>query len=601
MTDWREEDVLGKAYDARLMRRFLGYLRPHAFLVGAAFALVFLRIAMDLVGPLIVRGAVDGPIAKGDPGGLRVYAGLFVGSVAGLALLELVETLTTNLCGQRIIRDIRARLFRRLLRLPQAFFDRSPVGRLLTRVTNDVENLNELFTSGLVAFASDVFLLLGTVALMFVISWRLALVTMAITPVIAAAALLFRRTARERYRDMRKRIAALNAWLNESIDGIRTIQVFGRERACAERLGRLNGEYRESAIGVVFVYSLFFPGVELLSQAAVAALVWYGGFSIVAGSLTFGEFIAFWYCAQKFFQPVRDLSEKYNILQAAMASSERIFKLMDEPAEPEGGARAPDGDGAIAFEDVTFSYDGRARVLDGVRFRIEPGRTVAVVGLTGAGKTTLINLLLRFYDVGGGRVAVGGEDVRELDPRELRRRTALVLQDAHLFSGTVDENIRMGGAMARERVEAAARAVHAHGFIQRLPKGYDTPLGERGASLSSGERQLLSFARALAAEPRILILDEATSAVDSESEALIQEGLAALLKGRTSLVIAHRLSTIRRADRIVVLHHGRVAEEGTHDELVARSGLYAKLHRLQVETAESPEDAGPRRTQSPPR
>jgi ABC-type multidrug transport system fused ATPase/permease subunit len=409
---------------------------------------------------------------------------------------------------------------------------------------------------------------------------------MAMSPLIVVGALVFRRFARERYREMRTRIAKVNAWLNETVNGARTIQVFSREKASAEKWEKLNEDYRESALGAVLVYSFFFPAVELVSSIGLALLVGYGLSSVVDGTMSFGAFVAFWYYAQKFYQPVRDLSEKYNVLQAAMASSERIFKLLDEPVVLEPGTKAAEAlKGAIAFEEVKFSYDGKTPVLDGVSFTVEPGQTLAVVGLTGAGKSTIINLLLRLYDVTGGRVTIDGRDVREYEPVSLRQKTALVLQDVFLFSGSVEENIRLGAEIPRERVEQAARTANAMRFIDRLPKKLETEVGERGLALSTGERQLLSFARALAADPRILILDEATSSVDSESEALIQDAMAKLLKGRTSIVIAHRLSTIRNADRILVLHHGKIAEAGSHDELLAKDGLYAKLHKLQFERA----------------
>ncbi len=579
-----EDDVMGKAYDGRLMRRFLGYLKPYSGLVVLSLFLIFLRIGADLVGPLIVRDAVDGPVARKEYGGLLTYVGLFLGAIAFMAIFEYVETLVTNAVGQRVIRDLRMQLFGHLQRVPVSYYDQNSVGRLVVRTTNDVENLNELFTSGLVAFFSDIFLLGGVLVMMFVINWKLALVTMAVAPVILILATIFRSGARTRYREMRRHIARLNAYLNESIQGMRTIQMFAREPYCAEQFRARNAGFRDSAVSAILIYSVFYPGVELLSSVAVALLVWYGGLSILSGTLTFGSFIAFWYCAQKFFQPVRDLSEKYNILQAAMASSERIFKILDTPAAPAGVVAAPPLRGEIRFENVTFSYDGKTNVLEDVSFHVRPGERVALVGLTGAGKTTIINLLLRFYEVEHGRILIDGRDLREYDPRSLRNQTGLVLQDVFLFAGTADENVRLGAPLPRARVEKAVATVHADRFLSRLPKGSDTEISERGGSLSAGERQLLSFARALAFDPRILILDEATSSVDRETEQWIQDALGKLLENRTSLVIAHRLSTIQHSDRILVLHKGRIREEGTHAELVRQEGLYRKLYRLQFGT-----------------
>jgi ATP-binding cassette subfamily B protein len=581
--NYAEEDALGKAYDASLMRRFLGYLRPHRLLVLLSFALVFARIALDLLGPLILQRAVDGPVKDRSVDGLLPYALVFLGSVAGMSIFEVVETWVTNLAGQRIIRDLRLDVYAHLQRVPVAFYDRNPVGRLVVRITNDVENLNELFTSGLVAFFSDIFLIAGALLVMFLMSWQLTLVCLACTPAILILVLAFRSLARAAYREMRVRIARVNAYLNESVQGVRTIRMFTREAACAAKFDGLNDGFRRAANRTITVYSFFFPAVELLSAVFVAILVWWGGRSILEGTLSFGSFLAFWYAAQKFFQPIRDLSEKYNILQAAMASSERLFRILDEPPSPTGATPAAVA-GDIAFENVSFSYDGKTPVLSDVSFRVRPGEKLAIVGLTGAGKTTIVSLLLRMYDATAGRVLVDGRDVRELDPRALRRATGLVLQDVFLFQGSVADNLRLGEDIPRERLEEAARAAHADRFVARLPKGLDTDVRERGTALSTGERQLLSIARALAVDPRVLILDEATSSVDSESEALIQDALAKLMRGRTCIMIAHRLSTIRSADRIVVLHGGRIAEEGPHEDLVRRDGLYAKLHRLQFAT-----------------
>jgi ATP-binding cassette subfamily B multidrug efflux pump len=583
--DYAEEEAQGRDYDARLMRRFLGFVRPHRPLALGALALLFVRVGADLAGPLILGAAVDGPLAAGDLRGLLGWTALFLGAIVLTGLAEYAYTICMATAGQRIILDIRTRLFAHLQRLPVAFYDRNRVGRLVVRTTNDVENLNELFTAGLVEVAADVLLLAGAVAMMFACNAELAAVTMSITPLVLLALVVFRRKAREQYREMRRRIARLNGYLNESVHGMRTIQTFGREAACLEKFRALNTEHRESAVAALSSYAIFYPAVEALSWVAVAVLVGYGGLGILDGRLTFGDFITFWALTAKFFGPVRELAEKYNILQAAMASAERVFGILDTPpheADRPGAAPAPPLRGEVAFENVSFSYDGNTPVLRDVSFRAAPGTTLAIVGLTGAGKTTIISLLQRFYDPVSGSVKIDGRDVRDYALGSLRRQMGLVMQDVFLFAGSVEENLRLGErALGAERLEAAARAVHADAFIRRLPQGYATRLEERGATLSAGERQLLSFARALAFDPRVLILDEATSSVDGATERLIQDALRTLMAGRTSIVIAHRLSTIQRADRILVLHHGQVAEEGTHAELLARGGLYAKLHRLQ--------------------
>jgi ATP-binding cassette subfamily B protein len=584
-----EEEALGKAYDGRLLRRFLGYVRPYRLTVALAFLLMSVRIAADLAGPLIFLKAVDGPLATGDYQGLTRHALLFGLSVLATGLFEFLYSWVTNSVGQKIILDLRLSIFAHLQRLSLAFFDRNPVGRLVVRITNDVENLNELFTSGLVELAADLLMLGGVVTMMFVTNWKLALVTLVVMPPVLLVTCAFRSVARKRYRDMRLKIARLNSCLNESVNGMRTIQTFGREQFCLDRFRRHNSAYRDSATDAIFAYSIFYPGIEVLFSLGVALLVWFGGTGILDGTITFGAFMAFWYYVHKFFMPVREIAEKYNILQAAMASSERVFKLLDTPpdvADLPAAVPAPAFRGEVAFENVSFSYDGKTPVLEDLSFRIEPGKSLAIVGLTGAGKTTIINLLLRFYDPVRGAVKIDGRDIREIEMRSFRRQLGLVLQEVFLFSGTVEENIRLGSReISRERVEESARAVNADAFIRHMPKGYANDVLERGAALSSGERQLLSFARALAFDPRILILDEATSSVDGETERLIQDGLLRLMKGRTSLIIAHRLSTIQHADRILVLHRGRVREEGTHAELLRQAGLYRKLHRLQMSGA----------------
>lgn len=596
MIDAAEDDAPGRDFDRRLMRRFLRYVVPYLSLVLLAFLLMAARIAADLVGPILFQRAVDGPLAAGDYPGLVRYALLFAVSILATGLFEFLYSWTTNHVGQKVILDLRMELFNHLQRLSLSFFDRNPVGRLTVRITNDIENLNELFTSGLVEFACDLLMLAGVVVMMFVTNWKLAGVTLAVTPLVLIITAFFRNAARERYRDMRTKIARLNSYLNESVNGMRTIQTFGREKACLSRFSLRNAEYRDSAIASIFAYSLFYPGIEFVFSAGVALLVYVGGTGILQGSLTMGAFIAFWYYMQKFFMPVREIAEKYNILQAAMASSERVFKILDTAPEvanrAEASAAPPDFRGEVEFDHVCFSYDGKTPVLDDLSFRLEPGKSLAVVGLTGAGKSTIINLLLRFYDPQQGAIRIDGRDLRDYDLHSIRRRLGLVLQDVFLFAGTVEDNIRLGErAISRDKVEEAVRAVNADRFVSRLPKGLDTDVLERGAALSTGERQLLSFARALAFDPKVLVLDEATSSVDGQTERLIQDGLQRLLKGRTSLVIAHRLSTIRHADRILVLHQGRVREEGTHEELIRQDGVYRKLHRLQFETAGRPTGA----------
>jgi ATP-binding cassette subfamily B protein len=609
MIEMPEDEELGRDYDRRLMGRFLSYVRPYAGRVVLAFLLLTARIACDLAAPLVFWKAVDGPLAAGNYPRLLEFAGGFALLVAGTALFEFLYSWTTNVVGQNIILDLRMQLFAHLQRLSVAFFDRNPVGRLLVRVTNDVENLNELFTSGLVEFAADLLMLAGAVAMLFYTDARLAAMTMMVMPFILAATWMFRNVARRKYREMRTRIARLNSYLNESVNGMRTIQTFGREQACLDRFRRLNGEHRDSSLSAIFAYSLFYPGIECLFSLTVAVFVGVGGAAILDHTLSVGAFMAFWYYIHKFSMPIREIAEKYNILQAAMASSERVFGILDTPAAtapPGTGATAgtpavapapadcpagppPDIRGEVAFENVSFSYDGKTPVLENLSFRIEPGKSLAIVGLTGAGKSTIINLLLRFYDPVAGAVKVDGRDLREYDLAALRRRLGLVLQDVFLFAGTVEENIRLGErGIDRLRVEAAARAVNADRFISRMPKGFESDVLERGAALSTGERQLLSFARALAFDPRILVLDEATSSVDGQTERLIQDGLLRLMKGRTSLIIAHRLSTIQHADRILVLHRGTVREEGTHEELVRQDGMYRKLYRLQFHPVEAP-------------
>jgi ATP-binding cassette, subfamily B, multidrug efflux pump len=591
-----EEEALGKAYDARLMRRLLGYLRPYRRRVAAAIALLLGGAALELAGPLLTRVALDRAIPDGDAPLLLVLTAVFFGALLLSFVLEATQTILTTWLGQHVMFDLRGEIFGKLQRLPLSYYDRNPVGRTMTRVTSDVEVLNELFSSGVVAIFGDIFTLLLIVTAMFVMDWQLALVTMAVMPLVFGVTMLFRTRIRAAYRDVRVKLAKLNAFLQEHISGVTVIQLFGREQAASRRFGDINLEYLGAHLRSIRYYALFFPVIEVLTAVALAVIITYGGFQSMAGAVSVGTMAAFLQLARRFFRPIQDLSEKYNMLQGAMASSERIFALLDTPPAHEPGAaraRLPEpARGEIEFRNVWFAYVRKDVsddaewdwVLRDINFRVRPGERVAIVGHTGAGKTSVISLLLRFYEPQRGDILLDGVPIRDVDVDELRARFGLVLQDVFLFSRTIAYNVRMGRAdIGDGRVAEAARQVGADAFIERLPLGYDEPVSERGASLSGGERQLLSFARALAYDPRVLILDEATSSVDSALEQRIDDALAVLMRDRTSVVIAHRLSTVQNADRIIVLHHGTVREQGTHAALLRRDGLYARLYELQFE------------------
>jgi ATP-binding cassette, subfamily B, multidrug efflux pump len=591
-----EEEALGKAYDARLMRRLLGYLRPYRGRVAAAIALLLGGAALELAGPLLTRVALDRAIPDGDAPLLLVLTAVFFGALLLSFVLEAAQTILTTWLGQHVMFDLRGEIFGKLQRLPLSYYDRNPVGRTMTRVTSDVEVLNELFSSGVVAIFGDIFTLLLIVTAMFVMDWQLALVTMAVMPFVFGVTMLFRTRIRAAYRDVRVKLAKLNAFLQEHISGVTVIQLFGREQAASRRFGDINLEYLGAHLRSIRYYALFFPVIEVLTAIALAVIITYGGFQSMAGAVSLGTMAAFLQLARRFFRPIQDLSEKYNMLQGAMASSERIFALLDTPPAHDAGAsraRLPEpARGEIEFRNVWFAYVRKDAsddaewdwVLRDISFRVRPGERVAIVGHTGAGKTSVISLLLRFYEPQRGDILLDGVPIRDVDVDELRARFGLVLQDVFLFSRTIAYNVRMGRAdIGDQRVAEAARQVGADGFIGRLPLGYDEPVSERGASLSGGERQLLSFARALAYDPRVLILDEATSSVDSALEQRIDDALAVLMRDRTSVVIAHRLSTVQNADRIIVLHHGTVREQGTHAALLRRDGLYARLYELQFE------------------
>jgi ATP-binding cassette subfamily B multidrug efflux pump len=587
----RDDEILGRAYDARLMRRLWSFTRPHARLVLATCTLFPAVALLELAQPYLVKIAIDQHILRRDWAGLGGVAGLFLLLLIGLYVLRATQAYLTQLTGQRVIHDLRAALFAHLQRQDAAFFDRSPVGRLMTRILNDGEAIQELFTSGLVALLGDVVTLTGVVVIMLGMNWKLALVTFALVPLLVAAAGYFRVRARDSYRVVRTRLARLNAFLQESLQGMSVIQLFAREAREREMFDELSGALRRGQFRSTFYDAFLYATVEALGSAAVALLLWYGGGQVVIGALTFGGLVAFLEYTGRFFLPIRDLGAKYTVMQAAMVSAERVFGLLDmrpAVAPPAGGARAPAGDRASAaptveFRNVWFAYEDEQWVLRDCSFVLAPGERVALVGPTGEGKTTIARLMTRAYDVARGRVLIDGMDVREWDLRSLRRYVGLVPQEVFLFSGTVEDNLRLAvdGAPDPGAVERALTAANADRFVAALPRGARQELRERGTNLSQGQRQLLAIARAIIYNPRVLALDEATSSIDPESEALVRSGLARLLEGRTSIVIAHRLSTIQRADRILVLHRGQIWEAGAHAELLGRGGLYARLYELQ--------------------
>ena len=581
-----EEDVLGKAYDARLMRRLLTYLRPYKGQVAIALASIVAFSALELAPPYLIKLAIDRYIPARDLDGLALVALLYLGTQLGTFALEYLQTWTLQMTGQRIMFDIRMQVYSHLQRLDLRFYDRNPVGRLMTRVTTDVDVLNDLFTSGVVSVFGDVFTLVGIMVVLLAMDWRLALVAFSVLPLIALIAQWFRRNVRESYRTVRLWIARINAYLQERITGMATVQLFRREARDFARFDEIDRAHRDANVASIFYYATFYPAIEVVSAIAASLIIWFGGGWVQAGGLSIGSLVAFLLYSQRFFRPISDMSEKFNVLQAAMASSERIFQLLDTPVEIRTPARPlkrpADGRARIAFERVTFSYVEGEPVLRDVSFVVEPGQRVAIVGATGAGKSTLINLLLRFYDVQQGRITIDGVDIREMDLGDLRSLFGLVLQDVHLFSGSIASNVRLGNtAIGDEAVRRAVAAVRGDAFVRSLPAGLDTPVAERGATLSVGQKQLLSFARALAFDPRVLILDEATSSVDTETELLIRDALKVLMSGRTTIAIAHRLSTIQDMDRILVLHKGQLRESGTHQELLAQRGIYHRLYQLQ--------------------
>ena len=654
----QEEEVLGKAYDSRLMRRLLTYLRPYRWQVTIAIVSIIVKSFCDVLGPYLVKVAVDRYLApaKGTTSALwnwlspRPLHGIAQISVIYFILLgltfvfEFLQTYFMQWTGQKVMFDLRSQIFRHLQRMHVAFYDKNPVGRLVTRVTTDVDALNEMFTSGVVSIFEDLFVLVGILGIMLWMNWKLALITFAVLPFIVVATKFFRDKVRDSYRRIRTAIARINSYLQEHVSGMVVLQLFNRERKAYDRFSEINRSHMDAFKDAIMAYSVYYPVVDFFSAIAIACVIWFGGqdvmrkvianslsvefhwpahvlFHVVAVPASLGVVIAFTAYAQRFFRPIMDFSEKYNILQSAMAASERIFKLVDTPVDIVSPAvtRKPEGPGRIEFDHVWFAYrdvpeanaasSGSSRasldrtaeggrphmgipdtpdwVLRDVTFAIEPGETVAVVGHTGAGKTTLISLLLRFYDVQKGAVRIDGTDVKEMDLADLRSRFGVVLQDPFLFTGTIGGNIRLGtGRILDEDVAKAAEDVNLGDFVRALPNGFNEEVRERGSTLSTGQKQLISFARALAHEPKILILDEATSSVDTETEFKVRDALGRMVEGRTSLIIAHRLSTVQRADKIIVMHKGQVREMGTHQELLAHRGVYFKLYQLQYKDQE---------------
>ena len=595
MTDefQQEDEILGKAYDARLMARVLRYLRPYWKLLAISFVFLMLQTGTQLLGPYITKIAIDRYIATKDLGGLDLMALAYVGVVLLGFIVLFIQTYTTQYIGQRAMHDLRMDIFSHLQKQDMAYFDRNAVGRLMTRTINDVETLNELFSTGVVGLLSDVSIVFGIAVMMLWLDWQLALVCLAAFPIILYVSRFYRHRAREVYRESRMILGRLNAGLQENIAGVATIQAFGQEAKMYRRFQEINFRYRDVLLRSIRYNAVFFPVIELFSALTVGLLLWYGGNLGMANAIQAGVMGAFLQYIQRMYQPIRDLAEKYNIMQAAMASSERIFALLDTPEtikNPAQPKRVETFAGEIEFSDAWLSYRPGEPVLKGISFRVRPGEKVALVGATGGGKTSIIAALCRFYDVERGAILVDGVDIREWNKQELRRHLGLVLQDVFLFSGDIANNITLGDRRIDERrmLEAARRA-HIAPFIEKLPNRYQAEVQERGSTLSQGQRQLLAFARALAFDPQILILDEATSSVDTQTEMLIQEALDELLKNRTALIIAHRLSTIQHADRILVIHKGEIWEQGTHDELRARGGLYAQLYDLQYRFQERDE------------
>ncbi len=602
-----EEEVLGKAYDGRLMRRLLTYMRPYRVVVAASLVLLLFDSLLQILGPLLTKLAIDRYLVpathtiktpidawlSSDPWtGLTQLTVLYLAAIVFGFVFNFGQTYLMQWTGQKAMFDLRRQLMAHLQTLDIAFFDRNPVGRLVTRVTTDVDVLNDLFASGLVTIIGDIFMLSFVILTMFQLSPGMTLLMLAVMPLVVLVTIRFRRAASQSYRRIRVAIAKINAYIQEHIAGIVVLQLFNREERSKAEFEEINRAHMDAFKDAITAYGWFYPVVEFLGMSALALLLAYGGFRIRAGALTLGVLVAFFQYGLRFFRPIQDLSDKYNILQSAMAASERIFKLLDTKPEivsPAAAQPFPEGSVGIEFDHVWFAYKGEDWVLKDVSFEISPGETIAIVGHTGAGKTTLISILLRFYDIQKGSIRIGGFDIRQYEVQDLRRHFGVVLQDPYLFAGTIASNIRLGTEwITEEQIAAAAGRVNFLDFVETLPDAFDQVVRERGSGFSTGQKQLMNFARALAHDPRILILDEATSSVDTETEYRVRDALSRLVEGRTSLVIAHRLSTIQRADRILVMHKAQLREIGTHQELLALRGIYWKLYQLQYKEQEVP-------------
>jgi len=593
-SDGNSDEVMGKAYDSVLMKRLLVYVKPYKKYVILAILFTTIVSALGPLRPYLTKVAIDDKIANKDFHGLLNIVLLLFAALVFQAVIQYFLTYYTQYMGQKIIYDLRVKVYAHVQTLALKYFDKTPVGRVVTRITNDVGALNDLFASGIVMIFSDIFIIVWIFIFMFIMDWRLSLVTLSVLPVLVYATFLFRRKVRNAYRRVRKYLARLNSYMSEHITGMNIVQLFTQEKNDVKNFQKINFDYKKANIDSILYYALFFPVVEILSSTAVGLIIWYGGGKVIQGTMTIGVLFAFIQYTEMFFRPIRDLSEKYNILQTAMASSERIFNLLDNKTIISAGNELIEkpqilnnGKGSINFQNVWFAYNPGEYVLKNISFSIKSGETVAIVGATGAGKTSIINILNRFYDIDKGKIFVDGVDIKQADKDDLRRKISIVLQDVVMFSGTIKSNICLGDEnITDEQIYAAAKTVGVDKFIAKLPNKFDEEVKEKGATLSVGQKQLISFARALVFNPQILILDEATSSVDTETEFLIQEAIKKLLAGRTSIVVAHRLSTIQNSDKIIVMHKGEIRETGNHQELLAKKGIYFKLYQLQYKEQE---------------